>query len=129
MIYGKVVRSPYPHARVVSIDLSAAEKAPGVKAVVAWKEPGTVVMYQGDPIAGVAADTEERAKDAARLVRVRYEPLPHLSSVEQAMKPDAPAVFPNGNTRQGSVEETGNLADGFANAAHTVEQTYSTHVI
>jgi len=47
-------------------------------------------MYQGDPVAAVAADTEERALDAARLVRVRYEPLPHLSSVEQALAADAP---------------------------------------
>src|SRR5207247_6391715 len=57
MIYGRIVRSPYPHARVASVDLSAAEKAPGVKAALAWKEPGAQVMYQGDPVAGVAADT------------------------------------------------------------------------
>jgi xanthine dehydrogenase YagR molybdenum-binding subunit len=129
MIYGKMVRSPYPHARVVSVDLSQAEKAPGVKAVLAWKEPGTQVMYQGDPVAAVAADTEERALDAARLVRVRYEPLPHLSSVEQALAADAPAVFPGGNTREGARDETGDLAAGFAKAAHIVEATYSTHVI
>src|SRR2546423_12158478 len=102
MIYGRRRRSPFPHARGVSIDLSAAEKAPGVKAVVAWKEPGAQVMYEGDPVAGVAADTEERAKDAARLVRVRYETLPHLTSVERAMAADAPAVFPGGNTRDGA---------------------------
>jgi xanthine dehydrogenase YagR molybdenum-binding subunit len=129
MIYGKIVRSPYPHARVVSVDLTAAQKAPGVKAALAWKEPGTQVMYQGDPVAAVAADTEERAIDAARLIRVRYEPLPHLASVEQAMSMMAPSVFPGGNTRQGQQEETGNLADGFAKAAHIVEATYSTHVI
>ncbi|HJZ78675.1 MAG TPA: xanthine dehydrogenase family protein molybdopterin-binding subunit [Vicinamibacterales bacterium] len=129
MIYGTMVRSPYPHARVVSVDLSAAQRAPGVKAALVYREPGTQVMYQGDPVAAVAADTEERARDAARLVRVRYEPLPHLASVEQAMAPDAPAVFPTGNTRQGAREETGDLAAGFAKAAHIVEQTYSTHVI
>ncbi len=129
MIYGKMVRSPYPHARVVSVDLSQAERAPGVKALLAWKEPGTQVMYQGDPVAAVAADTEERALDAARLVRVRYEPLPHLSSVEQALAADAPAVFPGGNTREGVRDETGDLAAGFAKAAHIVEATYSTHVI
>jgi xanthine dehydrogenase YagR molybdenum-binding subunit len=129
MIYGKMVRSPFPHARVVSVDLSPAEKAPGVKAVIAWKEPGAQVMYQGDPVAAVAADTEERARDAARLIRVRYEALPHLANVEQAMAIDAPAVFPGGNTRAGATDETGNLTDGFANAAHIVEATYSTHVI
>ena len=58
-------------------------------------------MYQGDPVAAVAADTEERAMDAARLVRVRYELLPHFANVEQAMAADAPAVFPGGNTQQG----------------------------
>jgi xanthine dehydrogenase YagR molybdenum-binding subunit len=129
MIHGRIVRSPYPHARVVSVDLTAAEKAPGVKAVLAWKEPSAQVMYQGDPVAAVAADTEERAKDAARLIRVRYEQLPHLTSVEQSMAADAPAVFPSGNTKLGSTEETGALADGFAKAAHIVEATYSTHVI
>jgi len=129
MIYGRIVRSPYPHARVVSVDLSAAEKAPGVKAALAWKEPGAQVMYQGDPVAGIAADTEERARDAARLIRVQYEQLPHLNSVEQAMAADAPAVFPGGNVREGSKEETGALDDGFAKAAHVVEATYSTHVI
>src|SRR5581483_101902 len=129
MIYGKIVRSPYPHARIVSIDLSAAEKAPGVKATLAWKEPGAQVMYQGDPVAAVAADTEERAMDAARLVRVRYEPLPHLATVEQAMAADAPQVFPGGNTKQAATNEEGDLEGGFKNAAHIVEQTYSTHVI
>src|SRR5260370_17932333 len=129
MIYGKIVRSPHPHARVVSVDLSAAEKAAGVKGVLAWKDPGAQVMYEGEPVAGVAAETEEGAKDAARLIRVGYEQLPHLSSVEQAMAIDAPAVFPGGNTRAGATDETGDIADGFARAAHIVEATYSTHVI
>ena len=129
MIHGKMVRSPHAHARVVSIDLSAAEKAPGVRAVLAYAQPGAQVMYQGDPVAAVAADTEERALDAARMIRVRYDVLPHLANVEQAMAADAPAVFPNGNTRQATTEETGDLAAGFARAAHVVEATYSTHVI
>ena len=129
MIYGRMIRSPYAHARVVSVDFTAAEKAPGVKAVLAYVQPGAQVMYQGDPVAGVAADTEERALDAARLVRVRYEVLPHFANVEQAMAADAPAVFPGGNTRQGATEETGDIAAGFAKAAHIVEATYSTHVI
>ena len=64
MIYGKIVRSPYPHAKVTSIDLTAAEKAPGVKAVLAYRNPGDEVHYEGDPVAAVAADTEERARDA-----------------------------------------------------------------
>jgi xanthine dehydrogenase YagR molybdenum-binding subunit len=129
MIYGVMVRSPHPHARIVSIDLSAAQAAPGVKAVLNAKEPGAKVMYQGDPVAAVAADTEERARDAARLVKVEYERLPHLSSEAAAMAADAPAVFTNGNTRKANAEEVGDLEGGFKQAAHIVEATYSTHVI
>jgi xanthine dehydrogenase YagR molybdenum-binding subunit len=129
MIYGKVIRSPHPHARIVSIDLTEAQKAPGVKAALNWKEPGAQTMYQGDPVAAIAADTEERATDAARLVRVRYEVLPHLTTVEQAMADSAPAVFPGGNTKPGAAEENGNVEDGFKQAAHVVEATYATHII
>jgi xanthine dehydrogenase YagR molybdenum-binding subunit len=129
MIFGKMVRSPLPHARIVSIDTAAAEKAPGVKAVLAYAQPGAQVMYQGDPVAAVAADTEERALDAARLIQVRYEALPHFANVDQALAADAPLVFTGGNTRAGATEETGDLAAGFQQAAHVVEATYSTHVI
>src|SRR5262245_25792689 len=85
MIWGKIVRSPHPHARIVSVDLSEAQRAPGVKAALAWKDPGARALYQGDPVAAVAADTEERANDAARLVKVTYEQLPYVASEAQAM--------------------------------------------
>ncbi|HUK34106.1 MAG TPA: xanthine dehydrogenase family protein molybdopterin-binding subunit [Vicinamibacterales bacterium] len=135
MIFGKIVRSPHPHARVVSVDLSAAKAVPGVRATLAWKEPNAQVMYQGDPVAAVAADTEELAEDAARLVRVQYDVMEHVANVEQAMANDAPKVFDatmqnvSGNQRKGNAEENGNLEEGFKQAAHVVEQTYSTHVI
>ena len=129
MLYGKIVRSPHPHARIVSIDLGPAKAAPGVKAALAHKEPGAKVMYQGDPVAFLAADTEEHALDASRLVKVEYEVLPHLATVEQSMAADAPAVFEGGNTKQGQTQEAGDLDAGFKQAAHVVEQTYSTHVI
>ncbi len=129
MIYGKIVRSPYPHARVVSVDTSAAEKAPGFKTALTYKEPGAQVMYQGDPVAAVACDTEEHALDASRLVRVRYEQLPHFANEDQAMKPDAPVVFTGGNTKMGATEETGSIDDGFKQAAHVIEATYATQVI
>ncbi|PYR57244.1 MAG: xanthine dehydrogenase family protein molybdopterin-binding subunit [Acidobacteria bacterium] len=129
MLYGKIVRSPHPHARIVSIDLAAAKAAPGVKVAIAHKEPGAKVMYQGDPVVVLAADNEEHALDASRLVKIEYEVLPHLATVEQAMAPDAPAVFEGGNTKQGQTQEAGDLDAGFKQAAHVVEQTYSTHVI
>src|SRR5689334_6297876 len=136
MLYGKIVRSPHPHARIVSVDMSAAKAAPGVRATLVWKDqPNAQVMYQGDPVAAVAADTEELAEDAARLVKVTYDVLDHVATVEQAMASDAPKVFDTvlqntvGNQRKANVEENGNLDDGFKQAAHIVEQTYSTHVI
>jgi len=133
MLYGRIVRSPHPHARVVTVDLSAAQKAPGVKAAIVWRDPANAqrntVMFQGDEVAAVAADTEEHAIDAARLVKVEYEVLPHITNVDQALTGNAPAVFQGGNVRQGAAQETGDLAAGFKQAAYTIEETYSTHVI
>ncbi len=133
MLYGRIARSPHPHARIVSIDLSAAQKAPGVKVAMAWRDPAdpkrNTVMFQGDEVAAVAADTEEHAIDAARMVKVEYEVLPHLTLVDQALSGNAPAVFAGGNTRQGNVQESGDLAAGFKQAAHVIEETYATHVI
>ena len=80
MLYGKIVRSSLPHARIVSIDTTEAQRAPGVKVVYNVKEPNAQVMYQGDPVVALAADTEERAKDAMRLVKIQYEPLPFVAS-------------------------------------------------
>lgn len=132
MTYARIVRSTHAHARVRAIDLSPAQKAPGVRAALAFIDPaapdGAKVMYQGDEIAAVAADTEEQARDAARLVRIEYEVLPHLATVEQAMRPEAPVVFPKGNVTQGSLEEEGNVEAGLQAAAHTIEAEYSTQV-
>ena len=133
MLYARVVRSPHPHARVVSVDLSAAQRAPGVKTAIVWRDPANAennrVMFQGDEVAAVAADTEEHAIDAARLVKVEYEVLPHITVVQHALTGTAPAVFTKGNVRQGQTQETGDLAAGFKAAAHTIEETYGTHVI
>ncbi len=133
MTYGKVIRSPHPHARVLAIDMTAAERTPGVRATLVWKEPNTPTAeckYQGDPVAAVAADTEELAEDAARLVKVTYDVLQHVPTVEQAMETGAPAYMAGGsNTRRGTTEENGNVEDGFKQAAHIIEQSYSTHVI
>ena len=132
MLYGKIVRSPYPHARVVSVDLSAAQKAPGVKATLIWN-PASVerkeLMFQGDEVAAVAADTEEHATDAARLIKVEYDVLPAVIQVDQALAGAAPPVFQPSNVRQGQVQENGDIVAGFKQAAQTIEETYSTHVI
>ena len=133
MLYGRVIRSPYPRARVLSIDFSAAQRLPGFKSSLVHRDPKdektNVVMYQGDEIAAVVADTEEHAIDAARAVKVEYEMLPAVISVDAALAGTAPQVFTPANVRQGNAQESGDLAAGFKAAAHTIDETYATHVI
>ena len=76
MLYGKVVRCPYPAAKVVSIDTSAAEKVPGVAAVHVIQDKDSEIHWAGDDIVVIAAVDEPTASDAIRLVKVEYEPLP-----------------------------------------------------
>ncbi len=128
MLYGRILRSPHPHARITALDLAPALKMPGVKAAVPIAKVGAKVMYVGDEIAAVAAQTEDQARDAVRAIRVEYEVLPFLATVEQALRPEAPPVFEGGNSKTSQTEEEGNLQGGFASAAHVVEQTYSTQV-
>ena len=80
MLFGKILRSPYAKAKIVSIDTSAAEKMPGVKAVEIIQNVGATIQWEGDEIAGVAAVDESIAEDAIRAIRVSYEPQPHLVS-------------------------------------------------
>ena len=90
MLYARILGSPHAHARVTSVDVSAAQKLNGVRAVIVLKDPAqpesSSVLYAGEEIAAVAAITEEIAEDALRLIKVDYEVLPHLATVEQAMR-------------------------------------------
>jgi xanthine dehydrogenase YagR molybdenum-binding subunit len=133
MLYARIVRSPHPHARVVSVDLAAATRMPGVKTALLTRDfsdsQNNRVMFQGDEVAAVAADTEEHAIDAARSIRVEYDVLPHVTVVEKALDGTAPAVFTGGNVRDGRPAQAGDLAAGFGAAAKVVEGTYSTQVI
>ena len=133
MLFGRLLGSPHPHARIRSIDLSAAEKHPGVRAALALIDPAgtddtTKVRYQGEEVAAVAAVSEEAAEDAIRLIKVDYEVLPHLATVEQAMRPEAPVVFPKGNVSQVSERVEGNVEDALAKATIVLEGQYSTQV-
>ena len=128
MIYGRILRSPHAHARLTSIDASAAEKAPGVKALLITIKPGEKVLYPGEEIGALAATTEQQAEDALRMIKVEWEVLPPLATVEQSMRPEAPQVFTPANTRRGQVQQDGDLDAGFKSAAFTVDATYSTQV-
>ena len=127
-LHGRILRSPHPHARIVTIDLTVAQKAPGVKAVMAVLEPGAKVMFQGEEVAALAAATEEQADDALRLIKVEYEVLPHIATEALAQREGAPQVFKDGNIKAGDTEEAGDLDAGFKAAAHVVEASYATQV-
>jgi xanthine dehydrogenase YagR molybdenum-binding subunit len=111
MLYGRLLRSPHAHARVLRIDVTAAQRISGVKAVVSITdkppqdtsatEPSeprdTIVNFAGQPVAAVAADTPEIAGDAIRAIKVDYEVLPHVVRADDALKEGAPKVYPEGN--------------------------------
>jgi xanthine dehydrogenase YagR molybdenum-binding subunit len=80
MLFGKVLRAPFAKAKIVSIDTSAAEKLPGVKAIEIIQKPGSTVPWAGDEIVAVAAVDESTAEDAIRLIKVKYQPMPYLVS-------------------------------------------------
>jgi carbon-monoxide dehydrogenase large subunit len=108
MIVGKVLRSPYPHARIVNIDTSRAERVPGVHAIITGKDmtgmllgrvlqdvpPLAVdkVRYVGEKVAAVAATDADAAEEALNLIDVEYEPLPAVFDALEAMQPGAPLV-------------------------------------
>ncbi|TCT05044.1 xanthine dehydrogenase family protein molybdopterin-binding subunit [Aquabacter spiritensis] len=116
LLHLKVVRSPHPHARIRSIDVSAAARAPGVKRVLRAAdvpvnkntllslinfgkddEPALAVdkvCYVGEPVVAVIAESEAAALAARNLVRIEYEPLTPVFDVEEALKPGAPVVNP-----------------------------------
>jgi xanthine dehydrogenase YagR molybdenum-binding subunit len=80
LLFGKILRCPYAHATVVSIDTSAAEKMPGVKAVKVLQAPGTEIHWAGDEIVALAAVSEPAAEDALRAIKVEYKQLSFLVS-------------------------------------------------
>jgi len=80
LLAGKILRCPYAHARITSIDTSVAEKMPGVKAIRVIQQAGTEIFWAGDEVVGVAAVDETTAEDAIRAIKVQYEVLPHFVS-------------------------------------------------
>ncbi len=129
MLFGKVVRSPYAHAKIVSIDLSVAEKMPGVKAVKIIQEPGKEIHWAGDEIAAVVAETEGQAEDAARAVKVVYEKLPHFVSEQNwDTIPEAKSQNEFGR-RTPSDRVAGDPVKAFQEAEVVLENTYGNDVI
>ena len=144
MLHGKVLRSPYPHARIVRIDTTAAQALPGVRAVltgrnssaVPWgvhhKERRTLaldqVRFAGEEVAAVAAISEDIARDALDLIEVEYEELPAILSPQHAVQADATGIHPGRDNLAHLIEfERGDPDAAFASAHLVHEETYQTH--
>jgi xanthine dehydrogenase molybdenum-binding subunit len=163
MLYARVLRSPHPHARITRIDVSKARALPGVKAIITHETckvqwgSGSIaggqqyndetkkitthkryafnnpVRFAGEPVAAVAAVDRHTAEDALQLIAVEYETLPFVLDYEDALKPDAPKVWPDGNISpnnrnepQPQTQRRGDLAAGFAAADQVFEDRFST---
>jgi CO/xanthine dehydrogenase Mo-binding subunit len=146
LLHGKVLRSPYPHARVGAVDTSAARRLPGVHAVLTAADiPGSnrygltvldqqvladgVVRYRGDAVAVVAAESEDIAAEALGLIAVDYEELPAVFCPLEARREGAPQVHAGGNVLQHTRIRKGDVQAGFAQAAVVVENEYRTQLV
>ncbi|UCF40617.1 MAG: xanthine dehydrogenase family protein molybdopterin-binding subunit, partial [Gemmatimonadota bacterium] len=144
MLYGAILRCPHAHARVTAVDTSAAEKMPGVEAVLSAFTPDDAATaphsafirarlfdphcrYEGETVAAVAAETPYQAWDAVRAIRAEYERLPFVSDERRALEADAPKVQDEGN-QAGDTQHysRGDVAAGFAEADVVLEEEYRT---
>jgi xanthine dehydrogenase YagR molybdenum-binding subunit len=123
MLFGKMVISSQAHAKITAIDTSEAEKMPGVKALHIMTPVGLEAMWEGQAILALAAETEDQARDAARKVKITYDPLPYL--VEDAMPAKAGAKF----TKELSERTSGDPAAGMQQAEVVSQGTYGCPVI
>lgn len=151
MLYAKILRSPHAHAKVVSMDTSAAEKLPGVKAVITFKDVPKVLFnpsnrynfppnipqdqyilsekarFVGDEMAAVAAESEEIAEEALGLIKVEYEELPAVFDPEEAMKPGAPKIHDGAENNILALVpiEQGDIEKGFKEADLILEDEFT----
>ncbi|MBW2207061.1 MAG: molybdopterin-dependent oxidoreductase [Deltaproteobacteria bacterium] len=146
MLYGKVLRSPHPHAEIKNVDFSEAKTLPGVVDVIVGKDiphnsrilGSTVndqsvltedkVRFIGDAVAAVAATTPEIAEKALELIQVDYKVLPPLLTMKEAMSPDAPRIHDYAVKNVASVRKVrfGDIEEGFQEADHIFEGEFET---
>lgn len=149
MLYGKILRSPHAHARIIKIDTAEALALPGVRAVITAKDTPQIkfsfvkalsdkyplcldkVRFVGDEVAAVAADDLETAERAIRLIKVEYEPLPGVFDPEEAMQPGAPIIHEDkpSNVTLEVHKEFGNLEEGFKASDRIFEDKYVTQKV
>ncbi|MHC1598263.1 MAG: xanthine dehydrogenase family protein molybdopterin-binding subunit [Candidatus Methanofastidiosia archaeon] len=156
MLYGKVLRSPHPHARIMGIDYSKAKELTGVVDVIIAEDipnnegiigltiadcgvlASNKVRYIGDAVAAVAAVNEEIAEKALKLIKVKYEVLPAVFDPEVAMKPEAPQIHEgyenpqyrgHGNIVSNRRVIKGDVEKGFKEADYIVEDRFTTQPV
>lgn len=141
MLHGKILRSPFPHARIRGIDASKAEALPGVVAVLTSKDisdtqpiySGRPVIaldkarYIGEPVAAVAAEDIRAAEDALALIHVDYEELPAAAGIDAAIAQGAPLVHDDapGNICGHERVEKGDIQQGFGESEEISEDTFT----
>ena len=144
MVYASAVRSKYPRARILDIDYTKAEALPGVLAVLTAKDvpnnkvghlqqdwdvmiaKGDITRAVGDAICLVVAETKDILEKAKKLVKIEYEVLKPVTSIQEAMAEDAPKLHPNGNLCQKRHVTRGDAKKALANSKYVVTQTYRT---
>lgn len=141
MLYAAVLRCPHPRAKVVSVDTTAAERIPGVRAVISdattpaglewpWSKEirsrlfDPVCRFEGEVVAAVAADTPYQAWDGVRAIKVRYETGPFVVDQNKALDAAAPPVHQNGNRLKTDTYSRGDVQKGFGEADVVLEETY-----
>src|SRR5262249_18256685 len=122
MLFGALLTCPHAHAKVVSIDTTAAKNLNGVTAVRVIAAAGTEIQWAGAEVAVVAATSEEVANDAIRLIKVQYEVMPHLVREEDLAKAGPRA-------KAAGEQVTGDVDDGFKQADVVVEGSYGIPVL
>lgn len=144
MVYASAVRSKYPRARILDIDYTKAEALPGVLSVLTAKDvpnnkvghlqqdwdvmiaKGDITRAVGDAICLVVAETKDILEKAKKLVKIEYEVLKPVTSIQEAMAEDAPKLHPNGNLCQKRHVTRGDAKKVLANSKYVVTQTYRT---
>jgi len=127
MLIGKILRSPHPHAEIVSVDLTKAKKLPGVKAAI--ELDSKKVQFIGNRVAAVAAIDDQTADKALKLIEVQYKPLPYVVSVDRSREDGAPQVHEDKpNVEKVRDEKRGDIEVGFKEAEVVLERTYQTPI-
>jgi len=122
MLWAKVVRCPFAHAKIVSIDTSAAEKMAGVKAIELIHKPGDEIQWAEEDIVAIAAVDEPTAEDAVRAVKIEYQRLPHLVV-------DSDPKVAGDRAKTNDEEKAGDPDKAFAEAEVVIEGEYGLPVI